>query len=516
MPANRVEWVNQPFVGPSRVDTSGYGRTLADLLYQRGNQTAAIHLQRGDAAARTWGQAGASIAGAVDSWRQSVAQKRQQEIENARELRTAEAQGIQMDAAKLQLGRAQRQEQGEQVARDLLPLAQRQDGVVGYDRAFIQKELESAGHADMVPQVFQQLDAQEEAHLKVKALRRDAVAGDAFRLLQSGGDERSFNSMIALWEANDAVPQAEIEGLRNMGKTPEGRQRALLAAVNSSPTFAEQVRKMQAAEAPQLKAFKPGDVVVDERNPGAGPLFAVPPEDKAPANIEAAILEAQRRGDTATVNQLLGMKKDIAAAGRAPAAPGAPEPLVAITGPDGKPVFVPRSQAIGKAPANTREQGRQVTSGDAGDIAELNTALDDLATLKTELTGNGATGTSAQIGASLWAPITNLTGWGTEAKQKQAQIDRVKQVIGKALEGGVLRKEDEIKYEKILPTIKDSPEIVRSKLNGLVTAIERKHGRKLEALSSAGYDVSRFSGAGAAPDADGWQTIDGIRVRVKP
>ena len=120
------------------------------------------------------------------------------------------------------------------------------------------------------------------------------------------------------------------------------------------------------------------------------------------------------------------------------------------------------------------------------------------------------------VDSALWTPITNLTGWGTEAKQKQAQIDRVKQVIGKALEGGVLRKEDEAKYEKILPTIKDSPELVRAKLNGLVAAIEKRHGRKLEALESAGYDVSRFTGAGAAMDGEGWQTVDGIRVRVKP
>lgn len=511
MPANRVEWVNQPYVGPSRVDTSGNGRTLADLLYQRGNQAAAIHLQRGDAAARTWGQAGASIAGAVDSWRQSVAQRRQQEIENAREQRTAEAQAINMDAAKLQLGRAQRQEKGEQVTRDLLPLAQRQDGVVGYDRAFIQRELESAGYADMVPQVLQQLDAQESAHLKVKEARRDAVAGDAFRLMQSGGDERAFNSMLALWDANDAIPKAELEGMRALGKTPEGRQKALFAAVNSSPTFAEQVRKMQAANAPDPMEHDPAKALIDKRTGEL--LVPAAPVEKAPTSYEAAILAET---DPAKRAQLIRERQQYAAAGRAPAAPAAAEPLVAITGPDGKPVLVPRSQAIGKAPANTREQGRQVTSGDAGDIAELNTALDDLATLKGELTGNGATGTSAQIGASLWAPITNLTGWGTEAKQKQAQIDRVKQVIGKALEGGVLRKEDEIKYEKILPTIKDSPAIVASKLNGLVAAIEKRHGRKLEALDAAGYDVSRFGGAGSKPDADGWQTIDGIRVRVKP
>ena len=37
----------------------------------------------------------------------------------------------------------------------------------------------------------------------------------------------------------------------------------------------------------------------------------------------------------------------------------------------------------------------------------------------------------------------------SEARQAQADIDRVRQRVGKALEGGVLRKEDEEKYKKI-------------------------------------------------------------------
>jgi hypothetical protein len=36
------------------------------------------------------------------------------------------------------------------------------------------------------------------------------------------------------------------------------------------------------------------------------------------------------------------------------------------------------------------------------------------------------------------------------SRKVQAEIDRVRQLVGKALEGGVLRKEDEEKYKKIL------------------------------------------------------------------
>lgn len=160
-------------------------------------------------------------------------------------------------------------------------------------------------------------------------------------------------------------------------------------------------------------------------------------------------------------------------------------------GPDGKLIATApeRPQAAGGG----AKPGRPVTSGDANRIAELNNSLKDLDTLGATLQGvKGATGAAAQAGAALPNFVTEMTGWGTTAKEKQAVIDRVKQVIGKALEGGVLRKEDEYKYSKILPTIGDLPDVVTSKLNGLKQAIEQKREESLSALEDAGYDASRF------------------------
>lgn len=64
-----------------------------------------------------------------------------------------------------------------------------------------------------------------------------------------------------------------------------------------------------------------------------------------------------------------------------------------------------------------------------------------------------------------------LNPW-SKARQVQAQIDRVKQTVGKALEGGVLRKEDEEKYKKILATMTDTPDTAISKIDSLITAIQ--------------------------------------------
>lgn len=136
---------------------------------------------------------------------------------------------------------------------------------------------------------------------------------------------------------------------------------------------------------------------------------------------------------------------------------------------------------------------KSVTSGDANRIAELNNSLSELAELKAAIGGvSGATGVSAQIGAALPRAVTAMTGVGVKAKEKQAVIDRVKQVIGKALEGGVLRKEDEVKYAKILPTIGDADEVVAAKLSGLESAITNRREAQFSALEDAGYDTERF------------------------
>lgn len=182
------------------------------------------------------------------------------------------------------------------------------------------------------------------------------------------------------------------------------------------------------------------------------------------------------------------------------------EPLVAVMGPDGKPVYVPRRQAVGKQPvAGSRGGTRPVTSGDANRLSELQTSLDDVVVLTEALKGAGTTGTISQIGAMMPNWVTEMTGWGQDAKSKQAVIDRVKQVIGRALEGGVLRKEDEEKYKKILPTIGDPVSVVQTKLQGLEAAIEQRYQRQLEALEDAGYDTSGFRarGEGGAGDQGG-------------
>lgn len=334
-----------------------------------------------------------------------------------------------------------------------------------------------------------------------KARRADTLA-----LRQQEKDEAD-----AIRKEEQAIRAAERQAAAEERQAGVDRDAAIYAAENTAPgpidrLTAQVIRKFPGTAARlQLQETLPATVV-----PGA--MGAVRPESSqfdvlnmTPAQERQAQMDAAARAKDAQ------LAKDREEDNRRQAARDAAdaqyrrdslaaqqgrqsdaEPLMAVIGDDGQPVYLPRSQAAGRRPASNREQGRPVTSGDAGELADFTTALDDIVAVRMALSGNKATGTQAKVGASLWNPITELTGWGTDAKQKQAVIDRVKQVIGKALEGGVLRKEDELKYAKILPTIGDAPEVVTSKLNGLEAAITKRRAVRIDALADAGYDVDRF------------------------
>ena len=133
---------------------------------------------------------------------------------------------------------------------------------------------------------------------------------------------------------------------------------------------------------------------------------------------------------------------------------------------------------------------RGVMSSDANRLSDFDTSLDDTDVLRTVI---GDTGTITRLGALMPTWVTELTGgWGEDAKSRNAVIARVKQVIGKALEGGVLRKEDEEKYKDILPTIGDPEAVALSKINGLEAAIVLRKSRLIDSLDDAGYDMQRF------------------------
>jgi hypothetical protein len=104
--------------------------------------------------------------------------------------------------------------------------------------------------------------------------------------------------------------------------------------------------------------------------------------------------------------------------------------------------------------------------------------------LSQSIASTGLTGPIKGLGAKI--------PYATESKDLQAQIDLARQVVGKFLEGGVLRKEDEEKYKKILPTMYDTPEVAQRKLQNIMTELQSR---------LAQYEATGYSGYGQDPYA---------------
>lgn len=86
-----------------------------------------------------------------------------------------------------------------------------------------------------------------------------------------------------------------------------------------------------------------------------------------------------------------------------------------------------------------------------------------------------------------------MNPWDTGAQSFNQMVASVKQVIGKGLEGGVLRKEDESKYEKIIPKVGDTKEVLQNKYAQLRLLLLNKHKNMIESLDEAGYNTDKFN-----------------------
>jgi len=84
--------------------------------------------------------------------------------------------------------------------------------------------------------------------------------------------------------------------------------------------------------------------------------------------------------------------------------------------------------------------------------------------------------------------VRGANPYDTEAQQTRAIVERASQVVGKALEGGVLRKEDEEKYRKQLPNINDSFAVAKSKAKKIRDMLVKNRQQRVDALKRAGYN----------------------------
>lgn len=95
---------------------------------------------------------------------------------------------------------------------------------------------------------------------------------------------------------------------------------------------------------------------------------------------------------------------------------------------------------------------------------------------------------------NLFGPVLGRAGsanpYAKESQELQADLKRTAQTIGKYMEGGVLRKEDEVKYEKMLPIMSDTPDVAQYKLKEVEAMLRRKHEQDVSTLKAQGWDTT--------------------------
>jgi hypothetical protein len=98
--------------------------------------------------------------------------------------------------------------------------------------------------------------------------------------------------------------------------------------------------------------------------------------------------------------------------------------------------------------------------------------------------------------ADLFGPVGGTIGsinpYDTKAQTISGKMRTSAQEIGKYLEGGVLRKEDEAKYQKMLPQLGDTSEVAKNKAAMVQKMLFDKFMSDYTAFKESGFDTRAF------------------------
>lgn len=119
-------------------------------------------------------------------------------------------------------------------------------------------------------------------------------------------------------------------------------------------------------------------------------------------------------------------------------------------------------------------------SGTLQGVKQMNDLYSKIPELSDRLTTPGA------------AQASTFNPWDTDAQGFKQYVKSYKQVIGKGLEGGVLRKEDEAKYEDIIPKVGDTKETLFRKTEQLGQMLVDKYNTNMDFYAAAGYNTSKI------------------------
>ena len=144
---------------------------------------------------------------------------------------------------------------------------------------------------------------------------------------------------------------------------------------------------------------------------------------------------------------------------------------------DGDPVYGQQGQKLSQNTVKTLSEASNFPKY----ISDLRTAISTNKEVMGPVSGRISTFAGKNLG------IVNKST--RMAQDLNSKYEAIKQVIAKAMEGGVLRKEDMPKYEKILGSIALQPEFAEQNLASLETMLTGAYDKHVSGLEGSGYFV---------------------------
>ncbi len=121
------------------------------------------------------------------------------------------------------------------------------------------------------------------------------------------------------------------------------------------------------------------------------------------------------------------------------------------------------------------------------DLADVRSSREQLRELMTTATTMGFGTGNPYIERARTSDLNPFRALDPKASAFKQMTAATKQIIGKGLEGGVLRKEDEFKYEAIIPRPGDTSEILKQKAVQLVNLLSQKETNTAQSLKQSGF-----------------------------
>lgn len=261
-----------------------------------------------------------------------------------------------------------------------------------------------------------------------------------------------------------AAPAPAVNALAGNDVKIRQAKEMLLSSNPGIRAAGEQQLKMLTAP-PVMHSVVPGATLV---GPDGKPVYTAP--ERADTDLIRNYNAAKAQGFTGS---LFDYESRIKAAGRSPAAAPTPAAPVAVMGPDGKPVYVSREQAMGMTPVSAAAapeklkpvpvHAQKAIQGAASSVGKLDDAIN---LLEGKIVG-GQKGSAAATGLKAYAPDIALNRLDPKGTVTRAAIADIGSMIMHDRSGAAVTASESPRLKPFIPLITDDAGTALKKLKRL-------------------------------------------------